>query len=188
LLFVQWSHSSPPPELHLLLAYLQITIINQLWNDVAAVLQLEVNQIELAVLDFIDGRFFAGIAMDVGKRIVMENGRHLEWFPALVPVLEFKGRGFYENLVINVIPRHLGQYERIDVAAGTDEVQVGNDPFFGWLDVAEVLGTVDNPVFLVDPRIFSHLQGEQALACGDVSVAVNPRVREDTDAENETPG
>src|SRR5437867_1772826 len=81
------SHPSPSKP-HFLLAYLQVTAVNHFGNDVTVVLQLKVDQVWLAVLDFIDGWLFAGIGMDVGEGAVMEDGCDLEGLLGLIVVLE----------------------------------------------------------------------------------------------------
>src|SRR5438876_9223613 len=67
------SHPSSS-KLHFLLAYLQVTVVNHFGNDVAVVLQLKVNQIGLAVFDFVNGRLLAGIGVDVSEGAVVEDG------------------------------------------------------------------------------------------------------------------
>src|SRR5438309_899680 len=107
------SHPSPS-KLHFLLAYLQVTVVNHFGNDVTVVLQLEVDQVWLAVLDFIDGWLFAGIGMDVGEGAVVEDGRDLEGLLRLVVVLKTQrcrifGSVFADFFFFRLLRLRLGQ-------------------------------------------------------------------------------
>src|SRR6202142_4480065 len=58
-------------EGHFLLADGEVARVNDFGCDVHTVLELEWNQVGLAVFDFIKSRFFARCALDVGKGVVV---------------------------------------------------------------------------------------------------------------------
>ena len=101
--FVQSSRSSLSPELHLLLAHLQVTVVDHFRNDVAAILQLEIDQVGLSILDLIDGGLFTGFAVDVGEGIVVEDGCDLEWLLVLVAILELQRRGILRPVLVDLV-------------------------------------------------------------------------------------
>src|ERR1700693_3243728 len=53
---------------------------DHLGDDVDAVLKLKVDEVRLAVLDFVEGRFLAGGALDIGEGVVVVNRRYEEGF------------------------------------------------------------------------------------------------------------
>src|SRR5580658_1988314 len=52
-----------------------------LGDDVDAVLKLKIDEVRLAVLDFVKGRFLVGSALDIGEGVVVVNRRHQEGLP-----------------------------------------------------------------------------------------------------------
>src|SRR6266566_6424703 len=60
-----------PLERELLLADSQIPLVHNLRDDVDAVGEVKVDEIGLAILDFVNRRFFLGAALDVGEFLVV---------------------------------------------------------------------------------------------------------------------
>jgi hypothetical protein len=58
----------------------EITGVDDFGSDVHAVLDLKANQVRLAVLHFVESRFFPGGALDVGERVVVIDRGQLEGF------------------------------------------------------------------------------------------------------------
>src|SRR5271156_6029945 len=65
-------------ERHFLLADREVAGVNDLGCDVHTVLELERNQVGLAVLDFIESGLFTRSALDVGEGIVVVDRGHEE--------------------------------------------------------------------------------------------------------------
>src|SRR5688572_621368 len=70
-------------ELPAILAERQITALENLRDDVGAVLHLEVHDGWLSILQFVEGRQFAGVGLDVRELPVMPDGTHQERFLVL---------------------------------------------------------------------------------------------------------
>ena len=49
-------------------------VVDHLWNDVTVVLKLEIDEIGLPILNFVNGGFFPGIAIDVSKGFIVKDG------------------------------------------------------------------------------------------------------------------
>src|SRR6266478_3968015 len=60
----------------------QVAGVDDLGRDVDAVLELEGDQVGLAVLDFIKSGSFPCAALDVGERVVVVDGGDQEWVAA----------------------------------------------------------------------------------------------------------
>src|SRR6266404_2879633 len=65
-----------PAEVQLFLAHDEVPCIDNLGNDVDAVLELERDQIWFAVLELVQNGLFAGGAADVGEGVVVIDGRN----------------------------------------------------------------------------------------------------------------
>ena len=68
--------------------------------------------------------------------------------------------GLDEDLQVRLgvrIAADFGEQERIDVAAGRDEIQVAADSGLRGMDVAEIVRSVDDPEFLVAGREVENL-------------------------------
>src|SRR5215469_13467528 len=68
-----------PPKGDLLLSDDEISVIDDLGGDIDAVFKLEVEEVRSSVFDFVEGRFLAGAALDVGKRLVVVDHRDTKW-------------------------------------------------------------------------------------------------------------
>src|ERR1035441_247102 len=80
----------------LLFADGEVTGVDDFGCDVNAVLELERDQVRLAVFDFIESGLFPCAALDVGERVVVVDGGHEERLAASFRVervveLEFRG-------------------------------------------------------------------------------------------------
>src|SRR6516162_2499621 len=85
-----------PRKRQFLLTDNQVAGVDDFRCDVAAVFELERDQVRLAVLDFIERGLFSRAALDVGERVVVVDGGDQEWDAARFPVervveLEFRG-------------------------------------------------------------------------------------------------
>src|SRR6266850_5035861 len=74
----RWWFSVVPLESHFLVANDEIALINDLWSDVNAVFNLEVDEVGLSVFDFVEGRFLWGGTLDVGEHLVVIDHREEE--------------------------------------------------------------------------------------------------------------
>src|SRR5260370_18674837 len=84
-----------PRERQLLFADGEVPAVENLGNDVDAVLELEIDQVGFAVLHFVQSRFFPRCALDVGKGIVVVDRGNQERFArgrAIERVVELKFR------------------------------------------------------------------------------------------------
>jgi len=54
-----------------LLTDCEIASVHDLRDDVDAVLEFEVDEIRVAIFDFVNGRFFGSRALDVGERVIV---------------------------------------------------------------------------------------------------------------------
>jgi hypothetical protein len=75
-----------PGEGDLLLANRQITGVYNFRDDVDAVLQVEVDEIRRAVLNFVDGRLLESRALDVRESVVVEDRANEERLACRLPV------------------------------------------------------------------------------------------------------
>src|SRR6516164_8709732 len=85
-----------PRKRQFLLADNQVAGVDDFGCYVAAVFELERDQVRLAVLDFIERGLFSRAALDVGERVVVVDGGDQEWVAARFRVervveLEFRG-------------------------------------------------------------------------------------------------
>src|SRR5208283_5890566 len=74
----------------------EVAGVDDFRGDVHAALELERDQVRLAVLDFIEGGLFSRAALDVGERVVVVDGRDPERLLSSLRVegiveLEFRG-------------------------------------------------------------------------------------------------
>ena len=60
----------------------EVAGVDDLGCDVNAVLELERDQVRLAVLDFIESGFFSRATLDIGERVVVVDGGNQEWLAA----------------------------------------------------------------------------------------------------------
>src|SRR5216684_6103140 len=76
--FSVWGNATHERQFHL--ADREVARVDDLGSDVNAVLELERDQVGLAILDFIKGGLFAGSAPDVRKHFIVIHGRDQKRF------------------------------------------------------------------------------------------------------------
>src|SRR5579885_3483395 len=69
----------PPSKRQFLFADREVAVVDDLGRDVDAIRELEGDQVRFAILDFVQGGLFPRGALDVGKRVIVVDGRNQEW-------------------------------------------------------------------------------------------------------------
>ena len=91
-----------PLELQPVLADFEIPVIDDLRQDVGAILELEGQQIGLAVFHFVDGELLRGRRFDVGELVVVVDRRDIEGRFAAIAVIELQRlRGIIRTELFN---------------------------------------------------------------------------------------
>ena len=81
-------------------------MIHDLGDDIHAVLKIEVDEIRLAVLQFVNGGLFLGGASDVGELVVVVDGSNQKWLfggVRFVGVIEAQLAGIFLPILIDLL-------------------------------------------------------------------------------------
>src|ERR1700679_120173 len=79
-----------PLKVELALADFEVALIDHGGDDVGAVLQLEGDEVGLAVLQLVDGQLLGGRRLDVGELVIVIDGRDIEGRFAVIAVIELQ--------------------------------------------------------------------------------------------------